>query len=980
VLGHAVEIGPDGVAQGWPSSLPLPIPRSWDLWRLLSARLGQAYSCDEVAGPSSIIEIVGREEQLPALERLFGAGLAGPRALVLEGPAGIGKTTIWREGVALAHRTGATVLECAPAESEARLSFAALGDLLAPILAEVLPELPLPQRRALDVALLFAEPEERPPDQRAVGVATLRAIRLLAARAPVVIAIDDVQWLDDPTALALAFALRRLRDEPVRLLVARRDETHSVPLRLARGFNERNVERLALDGLSLEALHHLLHARLGTSFSRPTLRRVHETSGGNPFYALELARALHRRGGPAQGALHIPHSLQQLTAERLVALPEPVQRLLPYVAALLDRREDLIRILVEGEGLGDALEVAVAAGVLEHHGQRIRFSHPLLASVVYARVQVGARRAIHRRLAELVRDPEEAAVHLGLGTQSPHAAIAEEIDAAAARARSRGAAETAATLFEHAARLTPVAADDAAATRLLAAADAYLAAGHQPRARVIAERLIAGARPGVARAQALSLLAWAPDESTGLPEAAALSRQALDEAAGQPAVEGLVRYRLSVIEGIRGDTRGCLGHARAAAQLAERCDDRALLAAALAQAAYARTVLEGKVTSEARRAVEVESALPDPGEIRAATNLGQVLTYTDALDEARDVLADVVRRAEAAGDETARANILFHQAVLECRAGHWVTARARADESRILYEQTGNEQESASALSIVALLAALRGDVDQARALASAGLAAAESIGDAVFAIHQRGILGLVELSLGDTVAAHEWLDPATRRLMDMGVHELSIYPVMQNDIEALVGLGELDRAEELSARVEAIGERSGRAWAQAIGARGRGHVCAASGQADLAREHFARALAAHERLPQPFEHGRTLLLAGAAERRVKRKRAARELLEQALRAFEDLGATLWADKARGELRRVGVRVAPGALTETETRVAELAAGGLTNREIAAAAFLTAKTVEANLSRAYRKLGIRSRRELAAALAEAGSEAPGDHM
>jgi DNA-binding CsgD family transcriptional regulator len=488
----------------------------------------------------------------------------------------------------------------------------------------------------------------------------------------------------------------------------------------------------------------------------------------------------------------------------------------------------------------------------------------------------------------------------------------------------------------------------------------------------------------VARAQALSLLAWAPDETTGLPEAAALSRQALDEASGHAAIEGLAQYRLSVIEGIRGDTRGCLRHARAAAELAERCGDRALLAAALAQTSYSRTVLEATVTPEASRAVEVERDLPSSlGEIRARINLGQVLTYTDALDEGRQVLADVVQRASAAGDETARANILFHQAVLECRAGNWVTARGLAGASRALYQQTGNEQESASALSIGGLLAALRGDVDEARESAQAGLDAAEGIGDAVFAMHHRGVLGLVDLSLGDAAAAHAWLEPAARQLVATGVQELSIYPVMQNEIEALVMLGELDRAEELSAHVEAIGERSGRAWAQAIGARGRGHVCAASAQPDVARELFARALAAHQRLPQPFERGRTLLLAGSAERRVKRKRAARELLEHALRIFEDLHAPLWADKARAELRRVGVRVAPGALTESETRVAELAAAGLTNREIAATAFLSPKTVEANLSRAYRKLGIQSRRELAAALTapdKPGSEAVRPHV
>ena len=256
------------------------------------------------------------------------------------------------------------------------------------------------------------------------------------------------------------------------------------------------------------------------------------------------------------------------------------------------------------------------------------------------------------------------------------------------------------------------------------------------------------------------------------------------------------------------------------------------------------------------------------------------------------------------------------------------------------------------------------------------GLAIAERVGDAIFTAQNRGVLGFVELSLGDAVAAHEVLEPAVELLLDMGVGEFSIFPVMQNEIEALVALGHLDRAEELVDVLERIGRANDRAWALAVSARGRALVLAASGDLAGARASIERALREHERLPDPFERARTLLARGIIERRAKQKRVARDVLDEALALFERLGAVLWAEKTRDELRRLGLRTAPAELTETESRIAELAAAGRTNREIAETLFVTVKTVEANLSRVYRKLGVRSRTELARRVAREPAARP----
>ncbi|MDP9301999.1 MAG: AAA family ATPase, partial [Actinomycetota bacterium] len=238
--------------------------------------------------------ILGRQAELTTIARFFDHDPSGPRGLLLEGEAGIGKTTIWLEAVRLAGASG-RVFSSRASETEAKLSFTVLTDLLEPALNDVADELPAPQRRALEAALLLEDPGAIGQlDARAVSLGALGVIRAFAARDPVTLAIDDVQWADAPSARALSFALRRLVDEPVTVVAARRTGPGlRDPLDLLRSVSD--LHRLALGPIETDALGRLLR-QLGRMFTRPLVLRIHEASGGNPFFALEVGRALIREG------------------------------------------------------------------------------------------------------------------------------------------------------------------------------------------------------------------------------------------------------------------------------------------------------------------------------------------------------------------------------------------------------------------------------------------------------------------------------------------------------------------------------------------------------------------------------------------------------------------------------------------------------------------------------------------------------------
>jgi DNA-binding CsgD family transcriptional regulator len=333
-------------------------------------------------------------------------------------------------------------------------------------------------------------------------------------------------------------------------------------------------------------------------------------------------------------------------------------------------------------------------------------------------------------------------------------------------------------------------------------------------------------------------------------------------------------------------------------------------------------------------------------------------------DAARPLLADADNRAKATGDEGTRAHVLFHRFQVEWFTGCWAEADELATQALDLADQLRDDQYRVIALYARAHLDAHLGRDEPARTGATEAVAIADAVSDALFALQSRTVLGFLALSRGDAAAADRELRGLPAWLYSNGWREPTDF-AWANAIEAMIGIGDLPEAETWLERYEDLAARSRRPWALATAARSRGLLLEARGNIEGAREALGRALAEHARMRCPFERGRTLLAAGSIRRRAREKRSARENLEEAHRIFESVGARLWSGRAGDELARIsGRRPAASNLTTTETRLAALAAEGLSNKEIAAALHISVHTVEAHLTRIYRKLGIRSRAAL----------------
>lgn len=923
------------------------------------------------------VDVIGRETEVAALEAFVDSGATVPAVLILDGEPGIGKTTLWQLGVDAARARSLRVLEASPAEAESALSFAALGDLVESDLGQVLRGLPGPQRRALEVALLLRADQGVPPDQRAVGMAFLNAVRALAASQRVLLAVDDLQWLDPSSAAVLAFTIRRLQTEPVLLLLAQRSEGDgSTAVGLEPALAGHSVHRLTIGPLSLGALHWLLSDRLDAPFSRPVLRRLHEVSGGNPFFALELARALvrHARDLEPGQPLPMPDQLAALVGERLGGLPHATQEALTVAAALSKPTVRLITAAMDAdaqEGLGPAIE----AHVVEIAGGRVRFTHPLLASAAYERASPVRRRQLHRTLARLVDDVEERAHHLALTTNAPDEGIAAALEEAAGRASSRGAQDAAADLSAQARLLTPAQAVDAIRRRSLREAEYALQSGDTPRARALLDALLAATSPGPARAEVLTNLARVHFNGLDWRASVGLLEQALQEAGDDPSLRAQIELHLAInLDLLRRNVVETLEHARAAVALAEHLADDAMLAEAIVLQAKSELLLgRGWPTRLVERVRTLEPATRSlPADRWANDYLASMRGWTDDLEGAIEALERVEETAHEQGDEVSLTWALARVAELKCYAGRWEEASRDIERGSEIALQAGQRANEAIFLGLTALVEAYRGSPASARAAGDRALKLAEPAGAAMARRTALAALGLLELSLGRPGEADAHLAPLTMETRAARVGEPGAMRFLPDAIEALIGLGHLDTAAELLDFLEERARATGRISALAAAGRCRGLLLSAHGDSARGRSTLARAFTEHESVQMPFERARTLLVLGEAQRRTKQKRPARESLEEALGVFEELGATLWIEKARAELARIGGRApSPGALTATELRVAELVCEGRSNKEVASTLFVTAKTVETTLSRIYAKLDIHSRSELAGRLAKA---------
>jgi DNA-binding CsgD family transcriptional regulator len=921
--------------------------------------------------PSMAAELVGREEELGLVLAALGAL---PAAVLLEGEAGIGKTSVWRAALDELETLGARVLSARPAEAESQLSYAGLADILDPVLDDALTALPAPQRCALEVALKRAEPEGGPPDQAAIAFGVLGALRAATETAPVVVAVDDVQWLDPPSLFALAFVARRLRRERVGFLFGLRSEPSQRPqLDLERELGEERVRVVHLGPLSLGALHHLLQTRLAVALSRPTLQRVHETSGGNPFFALELARVVQERGDEVSAGepLPVPGKLEELLQARFAALPNEAEEPLLFAAAMSHPTVGLVAEATEADP-ARSLRRGVAAGLIELDGERIRFTHPLFASAVYSRVDAERMREIHRRLGTIVTDPEQQARHLALAATGVDAVVAYALDEAARTAGARGAPQAAAELSEMALGLTPQHEAESAHRRRLEAGAAHFEAGDTARALALFAEAVESADSGPLRAAALVHLARVHHYAGDQRLAVELFRQCLADQQAD------VKVRIDAADGLasslfflREDLAEALSHAGSAARLAEEAGNADALAVTLGTQGMIEAVLgrpEALRTLQSAVALE-QPALSVPLLRRPSFQLAFARAWSDDVDAARAELEDVRQQAVAHGDEGSLPFILSYLSLAECLSGHFEQAVRVAEEGEEVARIAGQEIGRAFALSARALAASCLGRESAARSDAGDALRLAER-GTMFAEATSLWALALLELSLDDPAEAHRRLGPLVDRVEAVGIGEPGSIRFVTDDVEALVALGDLEVAAAQLQRFEKRVRRVGRRSALAAAHRCRGLLAMASGSADEALTEFGLALDELERLSLPFERARTLLALGMAQRKGKQRRAARKTLEEAFAMFEELGASLWSVQTRRELGRISGRApSRGELTPTEWRVAELVAEGRTNQEVAAALYVAPRTVEGTLSRVYTKLGVRSRTELARRLA-----------
>jgi DNA-binding CsgD family transcriptional regulator len=899
--------------------------------------------------------LVGREEQLESLLSVLDDPERLPAAAVVAGEAGIGKTALWLAAVKAGTAHGYLTLSCRPTEAETAYSFAGLADLVGGVADDMFFHLPGPQHRALEAALGIADADGS-IDERLVAFAFLTALKMLAEDRRILLAVDDLQWLDEPSLGLLRYALPRLAGADVAALITVRG---AVPSWLSR---QEGLFELELGPLSLGAIHELLRERLDAEFPRPVLLRIWETSGGNPFFALELGRALRRRGGRIEvGAeLPVPDTLEDLVTDRLQALSPEADDVCRVVAASAEPTIQLVELSVEhaAPGLDDALD----ARVLELDGERLRFTHPLLASAISARTVGERKRLLHERLAGVASDPEEQARHLALAASAPSRRVAEALDTAARHARSRGSATAAADLAERAVGLTPPAEDEERRRRRLRAADLHFEAGDLERALSVVREAGDDAPPGPARAAVLLRLARLVAETSGAVDAVALWREALTEAGGDEELEARILCELGQFLRFTEGTEPALQHLQAAVEAAERIGDHALTCRATAAYALVHFNSGRGVAREANeRALALEAALVGSPSPLATPFVAHQLVWAGDVAGARAVLRRL-RYWYGSREEPNSAEVAWYHALLEWRAGNWDAAAAAADEAVNITQQFGRESSTITSWPST-VIAAHRGEIDRARELAASGLSAPGAPG-----VSEGGyewVLGFVALSLDDVATALEHLSRADRVLGRLGIREPSLRWHVPDLLDTLLAVGDADRVEETLAPWEERARALDRAWALAVAARTRALLTATRGDLESALAGFEQAFAEHERADDPFQRARTLLGLGATQRRAKQRRAARETLEQTATLFAGLPAPLWADKARAELARIGGR-APSRdeLTESERRIAGLVAEGRSNREVAAALFLTEHSVETALTRIYRKLGVRSRTAL----------------
>lgn len=903
-----------------------------------------------VLGPDKLI---GREWETGAARDWMGLLGSGPAALLISGEAGIGKTSLWSAAVDLAREAGARVLVSRPAEAEMPMGYAALGDLLEPVTETVLEGLTEPLAAALGGALLLRR-SEGPAEALVVARAVLAALRLLAGPAPVVVAVDDAQWLDPATSRALAFAARRLTGDRVGFAVSVRDG-HTEPIDCTRAFGARMVP-VAVRPLGVGATAHLLRTRVDPHTPRHAVQRIHERSGGNPFYSLQLA------GSPDTERL--PPSLRTVVMARLDAVDPAANDVVEQATVV---GPSPVSAFADEAGL----DAALADGVLVTDQDEVRFAHPILAAAVYERLGPARRRALHARAADASPGLEEKARHLALAADGPDAVAAELIEAAARLAGSRGAPESATDLAAHAVRLTPDPDQATRLRRLADLADYRLIAGDEPAAREAVELVLAGGASGTVRVRALLHAALlAQDARTAVSQLELASSEPMDD----PRLAARTLSQLAWQRGAwLGDIAPAYAESVAAVALAERLGDPSVLVSTLTTAG-----LLGTFADDPQAEVHFERALDLVGELdRPVGDHTPRIAYAHLCwwrgDWARAAALLDAERADAdrRGDEGLLTQLDIFGAEFAIRRGQWAVADG------LLATALGEARDYWRVVALVrrAILRGRRGDpaaTEDAAEIDATPFAAADPV-IAAAADFARG-LGMGHdgpagaAGHADAVAELMLRLPRAANATSARAVEYAVF--VPETVGALVEAGRSHDARSLLDDLEKRGGQLG-AWGAAALDLCRGLLLGGDGDSAAALAALTTARAAFDGLDAPWELALSLLAEGRALRRLGRRRDAGVLLERAADVFDRLGAEPARQRALDELARARPRPRQdNAPTAAERRVAALVSSGLTNREVAARLSTSVATVEAHLTRVYSKVGVRSRTQLARLVAD----------
>lgn len=893
--------------------------------------------------------------------------LSEQHSVVLIGPPGAGRSILIEVLADRATAAGLRVLRAAPTEAESRLPFLALIDLLSGLDGIERERLPTAWRDLL-AALERGEPvAETDRDRMTIRLAV---VRLLAVAGPTLLVLDDLQWVDPDTTEVLRYLGRRLRQAPVQALAAIRTDG-AAPAELI-DLCPAPARVLALPPLLEPELDTLLAEHLGARLPRPWLTRVAAASGGNPRRALAIGQELRQL--PTLPALTepvpVPAELRVAARPRLTRLPTPVRHTLLLVSAATvgvagTAPAPTAAVLRRAGRRRAAADLAIAADqevVTLDGGGQVRFTDPLLGLILYQEAPEPLRRRAHAALSDAVPDPVVRAQHRALASVEPSEPLARALLRAAATVRRRGAPEIAAELAVLAADRSP--APGHAAGRLIQAATDALAAGHYAWAKQLAEAVLAVATRRRQRVAAWLVLLDAAGQA--LPHTDPLLQRAIAEAQDVAELRAQVGLRLVAKLLVQGAPESALTEARRCVELTERTRDTGALAQALCLRATAELVLgRPELTDTLHRVRRLAAAGTDLPLLQGPRHLAaRALLHTDQLVQARTQLRELLAEAERYRRPEDVVGMLLNLAEVDLRAGWCASARQAAARARQVARAA--DLSAGPGLALSALAEAVAGDPDTAREWAERGAQLSEADGDRFFLLRNLHALGMAAMLAGDQEGAL----PPLRRAGELGAAMGELDPALfrfDTDLaEALIADQRLDEAAEVIAQAQARAKRCGRNSVVASLERAQALRELALGQVDTAAEGLQAAAAALTGLP--LEQARSLLALGVAERRRRRRGAARAAFAQAWEIFTRAGAAVWAARAAAELTPVEP-AADGTLTGVERRIAELVATGATNQQVARALSVSIKTVESYLTRIYRKLRVRSRTELAARLA-----------